>query len=72
MGFVCLDGKRLAGEATQQRAIRAIYGSVAVEKAPHLHAGPDEARVLAIEVAQVHVFSQLPCLEFLPSQDFLG
>jgi len=39
---------------------RAIYGSVAVEKAPHLHADPCQARVVAIEVAQVHVVSQLP------------
>ncbi len=49
-----------AGEATPQRAIRAIHGSVAVEKAPHLHADPCQARVPAVEVAQVHVVSQLP------------
>jgi len=49
-----------AGKATPPRAIRAIYGSVAVENAPHLHAGPCEARVPAVKVAQVHVVSQLP------------
>jgi len=49
-----------AGKATPQRAIRAICGSVAVEKAPHLHADPCQARVPAVEVAQVHVVSQLP------------
>jgi len=49
-----------AGKATPQRAIRAIYGSVAVEKAPHLHADPCQTRVVAAKVAQVHVVSQLP------------
>ena len=49
-----------AGEATPQRAIRIIYGSVAVSKVPHLHAGPCGARVPALMVAQVHVVSQLP------------
>jgi len=49
-----------AGEATPQRAIRAIYGSVAAERAPHLHADPCQTRVPAEEVAQVHVVSQLP------------
>ena len=49
-----------AGEATPQRAIRAIYGSVAVNKAPHLHAGPSGARVPALKVAQMHVVPQLP------------
>ena len=34
----------LAGEATPQRAIRVIYGSVAASKAPHLHAGPCGSR----------------------------
>ena len=33
---------------------------MAVEKAPHLHADPCQARVPALEVAQVHVVSQLP------------
>ena len=41
-----------AGEATPQRAIRVIYGSVAVGKAPILHAGPYGSRVPAPEVAQ--------------------
>ena len=49
-----------AGEATPQRAIRVIHGSVPVSRAPHLHAGPCWARVPAPEVAQVHVVSQLP------------
>jgi len=49
-----------AGKATPQRAIRAIYGSVAVEKAPHFHADPCQTRAVAVEVAQVHVVSQLP------------
>jgi len=49
-----------AGEATPQRAIRAIYGSVAIENAPHLHADPCQTRMPAVEVAQVHVVSQLP------------
>ena len=49
-----------AGKATPQRAIRTIYGSVAAEKAPHLHADPCQARVVAVEVAQVHVVTQLP------------
>ena len=39
---------------------RVIYGSGAVSKAPHLHAGPYGARVPALEVAQMHVVSQLP------------
>jgi len=39
---------------------RAIYGSVAAEKAPRLHAHPCQARLSAIKVAQVHVVSQLP------------
>jgi len=39
---------------------RAIYGRVAAEKAPHLHADPCQTRVPAVEVAQVHVVSQLP------------
>ena len=50
-----------AGEATPQRAIRVIHGSVPVSRAPHLHAGPCGARVPALEVAQVHVVSQPPC-----------
>jgi len=49
-----------AGKVTPQCAIRAIYGSVAAEKAPHLHADPCQTRVVAVEVAQVHVVSQLP------------
>ena len=49
-----------AGEATPQRAIRVIYGSVAASKAPHLHAGPYGSRVPALKVAQMHVVSQLP------------
>jgi len=49
-----------AGKAVPQRAIRAIYGSVANEKAPHLHADPCQARVPAAEVAQVHLVEQLP------------
>ena len=49
-----------AGEPAPQRAIRVIYGSVAVSKAPHLHASPYEARVPAPKVAQMHVVSQLP------------
>ena len=49
-----------AGKAAPQRAIHAIYGSVAVEKAPHLHADPCQTRVPAVEVAQVHVVSHLP------------
>ena len=40
---------------------RAIYGSVAVEKAPHLHADPCQAHVVAVEVAQVHVVLSFPC-----------
>jgi len=50
----------VAGKAAPQRAIRAIYGSVAVGKAPHLHADPCQARVPAVDVAQVHVVTQLP------------
>jgi len=39
---------------------RFIHGSVPVSRAPHLHAGPCGARMPALEVAQVHVVSQLP------------
>jgi len=49
-----------AGEATPQRAIRVIHGSLPVSRAPHLHAGPCGIRVPALEVAQVHAVSQLP------------
>ena len=60
MGFVSLDGERLAGKATPPRAIRFIYGSAAGSKAPHLHAGHHGAHVPALKVAQMHVVSQLP------------
>jgi len=42
--------------------IRAIYGSVLVERAPHLHAGlcREGAETSGIEVAQVLVVSQPP------------
>ena len=39
---------------------RAIYGSVLVERAPHLHAGLCGAEAPEIEVAQVLVVSQPP------------
>ena len=51
-----------AGEATPQRAIRVIYGSLAASNTPHLHAGPYGSRVPAPKVAQMHVVSQLPLL----------
>jgi len=52
-------------KATPQRAIRAIYASVLVERAPHLHAGLCGAEVSEIEVAQVLVVSQPPSWPWL-------
>jgi len=44
---------------------RAIYGSVAVEKAAHLHADPCQTGVPAVEGAQVQVVSQLPLQDWM-------
>ena len=47
-------------KAASQRAIRAIYGSVPMEKAPHLSAGLCQAEIAEMAVAQVLVVSQPP------------
>jgi len=52
-------------KAAPQRAIRAIYGRVLVERAPHLHAGPCGAEAHKVEVAQMLSVSQPPTWPWL-------
>ena len=53
------------GKPTPQRAIRAIYGSVPVEKAPNLHADPCQAEMRKDRLLTCSLFRSLPLWSLL-------
>jgi len=64
---ICLDGRENHGQGQDKllhkERIRTIDGTVLVEEASHLHAGPCQAEIAEIEVAQNALcFTALPGL----------